>query len=188
MISTKELVKNALGLIKKGASLNWNVDKDVVSIYSHALKGFSTNDIMVVCKDLAISWRNRFPPQPGVIKELCQLRIKDSGDRKKEERHLEEKAWMTRKFRHRHALKDVVDRLRSGALTNDQSNKISIVSAYMAPLWGDDWIGDIEYRDEKERLSPVTASFVGLYMDVLEETLKPLTGNKQGNLTFGLGG
>jgi hypothetical protein len=152
------------------------------------LSDFPDTIIINVIDGLTGQWDKRSLPQPKLLYSLCYDRTNnDRTDQYKARQHTQDKnshrAWMTRKFRHRRALKEMSQALRSGnPLTDTQKDALRIISPYMIDMWGDDWITQVEYVDEKQALNPVTASFIGLYMDYQEKVLKPLTERQQGNL------
>jgi hypothetical protein len=132
-------------------------------------------------------WDKRYLPLPKTIYDLCQVDDELTGRKEREEqkqqRSEKQQEWQTRKFRHRHALKDVVERLIGGTpLTGQQKEAVETVTPYMTVRWDGDWISKVDYKDEKQKLTPITVSFIGLYMDTLEGTLDRLSGVKRGNI------
>jgi len=175
MLST-EIMKELLGLIKKTHGLPTALNEVMVKGYRQALSQYPAALVISVIEQVNLSWDKRYLPQPVVLINCCQERY-DEAENEQEDEQLrrQEAAWKAKKVRHNAMLIDLCRRLKSNTLTEQQKEKVRIVDGYMK-FHGDGWYRKVDYTDPKQKLSPVTASFIGLYMDLP----KPLTGKKGG--------
>jgi hypothetical protein len=180
-----DIMVGLLNLIKDVHDLSAKITEGKTRFYCMALSGYDDSLVINIMKGLAESWDKRYMPQPVVIQRLChELRQEEQLDFRKEQER-DGRSFKLSISKHQREVDDLVKRISGGQpLTEKQTKLRSHIEPYMK-TWGDEWYQDlknIDLNDEKNYRVPLVASFLGLYMNALENRLKPLTGVPKGNL------
>lgn len=113
---------------------------------------------------------------------IAALEAGDDVDDSCENNNQRDRAWQSTKFTNNDMIRETVKAIKDNTLTDIQKHTMKTIDGYMKHRFGEEWYNKIDYKDNNQRLNPLTASFVGLYIDAARGKLKPLTGIKRGDI------